>query len=205
MVAEGKRDPEEVTQEEQEKKHQEMLKKANEQKQKQAEQDAKLEQERKKKEDELANVTHFDPISPKSAQLIDQMHVLIAKFERSQQLADYQQAKDVYHDLRTNYNVNSEAIQTNLDVTSLVKQGFSEFPEISQNDYAVDQILQITAAQDNLNNNVENMNLAQAFIDKVQSTSGKLEAQYKDYWHNPFANQAKQLNQKETVVAAEDS
>ena len=30
MVADGKRDPEEVAQEEQEKKHQEMLKKANE-------------------------------------------------------------------------------------------------------------------------------------------------------------------------------
>ena len=45
----------------------------------------------------------------------------------------------------------------------------------------------INAYQDNLNANVENVNLAQAFVSEVQTISEKLKDQYKDYWSNPFS------------------
>lgn len=52
-------------------------------------------------------------------------------------------------------------------MTSLMKQGFGEFPQVAQNDYAQDQIQLVHAAEDNLNANVENMNLAQVLIRTV--------------------------------------
>jgi len=71
----------------------------------------------------------------------------------------------------------------------MVQEGFNEFPDLAHNDFTVDQMNSIHAAQDNLNGNTENDKLAEAFISEVQTTAERLRDEYKDYWKSPFAQQ----------------
>ena len=80
-------------------------------------------------------------------------------------------------------------MQAHVDVVQHMKAGFGEFPQIAQNDYALDQLQLVHAAEDNLNANIENMNLAQVLVNQVKSVSKSLETQYKDYWSSPFGKQ----------------
>lgn len=75
-----------------------------------------------------------------AAKVIDQMHVLMAKFERNQNLEDYEQVKALHQDLISKYEMNPSQIDAKFDVASIFKSGFGEFPQIAQNDYAIDQI-----------------------------------------------------------------
>lgn len=129
----------------------------------------------------------FEPITPESQDKIDEMNALVVKFERTQKIEEYQQIKDMHSELKNKYHLKAEDIQTHVDVVSLMKQGFDAFPQIAHNDFAVDQMNAINAYQDNLNANIENVSLAQAFVGEVQTISEKLKDEYKDYWANPFA------------------
>lgn len=151
--------------------------------------EAKLKEEAKKKEEEEAMKEKFEPITNETAKLIQQMHQLESKFEKSQSLDDYQKVKDLHNELRTTYHLNPVDIQTKFDVVPIFKSGFSEFPQIAANDFTQDQMQAIYVMQDNLNLNVENINLAQSFIKEVQGVSKRLEEEYKDYWQNPFKGQ----------------
>jgi uncharacterized membrane protein YgaE (UPF0421/DUF939 family) len=46
-----------------------------------------------------------EKVSSESAKIIDQMHVLVAKFERSQNIEDYEKIKDLHEQLRTDYHL----------------------------------------------------------------------------------------------------
>ena len=102
---------------------------------KKAEMDAKLKEEAKKKAEEEAMKEKFEPITNASAKLIQQMHQLETKFEKSQSLDDYQKVKDLHNELRTTYHLNPVDIQTKFDVVPIFKSGFSEFPQIAANDF----------------------------------------------------------------------
>lgn len=88
-------------------------------------------------------------------------------------------------------------MQTHVDVAPLVKSGFNQFPELAHNEFTFDQLQSINVVQDNLNANVENMNLAQSFINEVESTTERLQDQYKDYWANPFTKSKMQVQLQE--------
>lgn len=130
----------------------------------------------------------MEKVNSESAKIIDQMNVLVAKFERTQNLEDYEKVKELHEQLRTDYHLRPQDMQAHVDVVQHMRSGFGEFPQVAQNDYALDQLQLVHAAEDNLNANIENMNLAQVLVKQVQSVSQSLETQYKDYWVSPFGN-----------------
>jgi len=87
-----------------------------------------LEEERKKKEEEDAMKEKFEPITPESQAKIDEMNALVIKFERTQKIEEYQNIKDMHSELKSKYHLKPEDIQTHVDVVSLMKSGFDEFP-----------------------------------------------------------------------------
>ena len=62
--------------------------------------------------------------------------------------------------MRTEYHLKPEDMQARLDAVPVFKSGFGDFPELAQNEYTIDQMQSITAAQDNLKSNIENIDLA---------------------------------------------
>ena len=158
----------------------------NEEQKKKALEEARLAEEKKKKEEEEALKDHYELVNEESAAKIDQMNTFIAKFERSQKYEDYKKIKDMHEELRTQYHLRPKDIETHVDVASLMRAGFNEFPQIAHNDFAVDQINSINAYQENLNADIENYKMANNLIAQTQTVSEKLKDQYKDYWQNPF-------------------
>jgi len=56
------------------------------------------------------------------------MNALVMKFERTQKIEEYQNIKDMHSELKNKYHLKPEDIQTHVDVVSLMKSGFDEFP-----------------------------------------------------------------------------
>jgi hypothetical protein len=117
------------------------------------------------------------------------MHTLVAKFERGQNIEDYERVKEAHNKLKNDYHLAPKDMEVNIDVSSVMRSAFGEFPQIAQNEYALDQMQLVHAAEENLNANIENEHLAFVLVDQVQSVSKSLESQYKDYWSSPFAKQ----------------
>ena len=46
-----------------------------------------------------------EKVSSESAKIVDQMHVLVAKFDRTQNMEDYEKVKDLHSQLRTDYHL----------------------------------------------------------------------------------------------------
>lgn len=68
----------------------------------------------------------------------------------------------------------------------LFKRGFKMFPQIAQNEYVQDQLAYLEAAEDNLNGNMINPNLVQAYVDRGHEVAANLEKTYGDQWNNPL-------------------
>ena len=69
--------------------------------------------------------------------------------------------------LRKEFKLRPEDIQPGFDSITLIKSGFNEFPQIAHNDFTIDQMNLVRAAEDNLNANNENTALAQKLIETV--------------------------------------
>jgi len=125
-------------------------------------------------------------VTKETAPLLDQMKVQIALFEHSQNIDDYMKVKNSHMELRKKYKLRPEDLQTNISSAELINSGFSDFPQIATNDYVIDQLNLLKASQDNLNSNLENVNLAQQYIDTNKLVQDRLHTQYSAYWNNPF-------------------
>jgi len=81
---------------------------------------------------------------------------------------------------------------TKLAITTadLMKEGFHQFPQMGEYDYTVEQLNLVQAAQDNLQNNMENESLLGKFVVTVNDVSKNLEKQYGTSWENPFPKMA---------------
>ena len=77
-------------------------------------------------------------------------------------------------------------MEAQFDVITFMKDGFKSFPQLKSNDYTVEQMDFLQAAQDNLNANMENINLAQKLVQATNEVAQKLSTQYGDNWANPF-------------------
>lgn len=133
---ETKKKAEELKKIEEEKKKQE---ESSKQKEKDRAEAARLEEEKKKKlEEEEAMKEHFNEVTEESAKKIDQMNVLVANFERTQKFEDYEKIKALHAELRSEYKLRPNAIQTSMNTASLIQSGFNEFPQIAHNDFTVD-------------------------------------------------------------------
>ena len=77
-------------------------------------------------------------------------------------------------------------IENHFDTVPILKGAFGEFPQIATNDFTIDQLNHLRAAEDNLNANSENLDLAKRYLMTVSDISQKLTDEYKDYFKNPF-------------------
>lgn len=60
-----------------------------------------------------------------------------------------------------------------------------QFPDTAKYDYSVEQLNGLEAAEKNLNDNIDNENLLNAFIDTAKGTAKNLQTKYGELWSPP--------------------
>ena len=60
-----------------------------------------------------------------------------------------------------------------------------QFPDVAKYDYSVEQLNGLEAAEKNLNDNIDNEKLLDAFISTAQQTAKNLETKYGELWTPP--------------------
>ena len=85
----------------------------------------------------------------------------------------------------------ADANQLNIKVntTDVYVKQFT-FPDIAKYDYSVEQLNGLEAAEKNLNDNIDNVKLLEAFINTAHQTATNLQKQYGDLWSPPHLNSA---------------
>ena len=62
-----------------------------------------------------------------------------------------------------------------IDTKDFFRSGFKMFPQVANNEYVKDELTYLEGAEDNLNGNIHNKNLVQAFIQRGHEVATKLE------------------------------
>jgi len=71
-----------------------------------------------------------------------------------------------------------------VDTLGIYKKSFT-FPQIANNDYAIEQFETLAIAEANLNNELGNTDTYEAFISQANSIAHNLTERYKEQWVDP--------------------
>ena len=66
----------------------------------------------------------------------------------------------------------------------LYKKQFA-FPEVAKNDFSSEVLDELEIAEKNLNSNLDNVDLFNAFVDVAEKSKKKLKDKYGDQWTDP--------------------
>jgi len=77
-----------------------------------------------------------------------------------------------------------EDTKLKIDTLGIYKKSFT-FPQIANNDYALEQFEQLAIAEANLNNDLSNENIYDAFINQANNVAHNLTERYKEQWVDP--------------------
>lgn len=67
---------------------------------------------------------------------------------------------------------------------AIYKKSFT-FPQIANNDFAVEQFESLAAAEQNLNNDPQNSDVFDSFVRTADDVANNLKDRYKDQWIDP--------------------
>lgn len=68
------------------------------------------------------------------------------------------------------------------------------FAEVSKNDFSTEVLEELEIAQNNLNANLENVDLFNAFVDSAEAAKKKLKDKYGDQWTDPANGKVEKVN-----------
>ena len=105
------------------------------------------------------------------------------KFNHDFNVDDYYEAFKIQKELIDEGMTKSE-LPLKADSVTLYQSQF-QFPDIAKFDYSVDQLNLLEAAEKNLNMNMDNMKLVNAYISTAQKVAKNLEEKYGEQWIEP--------------------
>jgi len=119
------------------------------------------------------------------------------KFSKSLTEADFDAAVALKKDLSENDKVPQEFLDKVKITTNLVmKKGFS-FPEVAKNDFAANLFEEFEISEKNLNSNLDNVDLFNAFVEEADKVKKSLKDKYSDQWTDPSDGDAPKLTEDE--------
>lgn len=119
------------------------------------------------------------------------------KFSKSLTEADFDAAVALKKDLAENDKVPQEFLDKVKVTTNLeMKKGFS-FPEVAKNDFASNLFEEFEISEKNLNSNLDNVDLFNAFVEEADKVKKQLKEKYSDQWTDPADGDAPKLNEDE--------
>jgi hypothetical protein len=74
------------------------------------------------------------------------------------------------------------------------KKGFS-FPEVAKNDFASNLFEELEISEKNLNSNLDNVDLFNAFVEEADKVKKALKDKYSDQWTDPADGDAPKINE----------
>lgn len=111
----------------------------------------------------------------------DGIHSALDKFSVTLNQKHYETAKKL-HEAMLAAGMEEEPIRVNTD--DVFKRSFT-FPQIANNDYAVEQFETLNIAEQNLANDFQNEVLMNTFIATANEVAANLKDRYKDQWVDP--------------------
>ena len=98
----------------------------------------------------------------------------------------YDKGVKVYHKLKKAKLIDQDQLLEAAKVSSVkdFKKGF-KFQATAQNDNAVEAFAELDIAQQNLNNNIDNDKLENAFLEVAKKTKKTLKEKFMDDWSDP--------------------
>ena len=119
------------------------------------------------------------------------------KFSKSLKDEDFDKAVKIKSDLiETDNQSHDELDKIKITTNEIYKKGF-EFPEVAKNDFATDLFDELEIAEKNLNSNLENVDLFNAFQETAEKVKKSLKEKYADQWSDPSEESGQSAAQKE--------
>lgn len=98
-----------------------------------------------------------------AAAKMSEMKDAFAIFSKTLDLAQLSSAVDIRTDLKKG-GIPANTLDVSIDLIEPMRAGFKTFPEIADNEFVVQELQGLEAAQDNLIANPENKNLASKLV-----------------------------------------
>jgi len=155
-------------------------KKAAEEK-KASEEKAKAEAEKKKKEEEEKRIADEKKKDEKHQEMLKKMNQEVASFSVSLNKKHFDEAVALKNKIN---KAGFEDPKLNINTLATYKKSFT-FPQIANNDYAIEQFESLSVAEANLNNDLTNEQTFDAFVSSADQTAHNLTERYKDQWIDP--------------------
>lgn len=125
-------------------------------------------------------------VTSAAAAKMSSMKDAFATFSKTLNLAELTSAVDIRMELKKG-GIPANNLDVNIDLIEPMRAGFKTFPEIADNEFVVQELQGVEAAQDNLIANPENKDLATKLVDVTHEVAQHLSEQYGDNWQNPFS------------------
>lgn len=119
------------------------------------------------------------------------------KFSKSLTEKDFDDAVNLKKDLAENDHVAPESLdKVKITTNALLKKGFS-FPEVAKNDFAANLFEELEISEKNLNSNLDNVDLFNAFVEEADKVKKSLKDKYGDQWTDPADGDAPKLAEED--------
>ena len=109
------------------------------------------------------------------------MHESLDKFSVTLNKKHYKAAEEI-HEKMMAAGLEEEPVR--VTTSDVYKKSFT-FPQIANNDYAVEQFETLNIAEQNLANDAQNEVLMNTFLATANEVAGNLKDRYKDQWVDP--------------------
>ena len=100
-------------------------------------------------------------------------------------MEDFQAVQESLTQLQKKH-INAKEAIVNFDIVEQMREGFTEFPQMKNNEYVQEQLTYLEGAQDNLNNNPANGKLALRLAEVASEVSTNLQSEYGSMWTSPI-------------------
>lgn len=108
---------------------------------------------------------------------------------------DFDDAVALKKDLAENDHVPADTLdKIKITTNAEFKKGFS-FPEVAKNDFASNLFEELEISEKNLNSNLDNVDLFNAFVEEADKVKKALKEKYMDQWTDPADGDAPKVNE----------
>ena len=118
-----------------------------------------------------------------------------SKFSKSLTEKDFDEAVALKKDLGESDHVPQDFLdKVKINTNAEMKKGFS-FPEVAKNDFASNLFEELEISEKNLNSNLDNVDLFNAFVEEADKVKKALKDKYGDQWTDPADGDAPKVNE----------
>ena len=131
-----------------------------------------------------------------TSKLVKEMNNQVNLFERGLETENWENARQIYAQIKDKMHPSKPL---KVDTKKIYQNSFS-FPEVAKNDYAANELNNLEAAQNNLNQNPENETLMNKFVEVAMDTADNLIKKYPGIWTDPSLEVKKEKRNEQLAL-----